>query len=337
MSKVCIMGDLHLGLSKGSPIFHDIAIKYAEWVDVECRKRNIQQIWQVGDWYHSRTAIDLPTLHCSHKILNILSPRLITIIPGNHDVWLNDDCEVNSLSLIKGHTNVTIYDRPRLSVNGEVFFAPWATKLEEIQNCKILIGHADIQSFSYGKGKISNHGFKGSDLAEKADLLIFGHYHGYQERRYGNSRLIYTGSCFQHNYGESDNIPYLFFLDTETLELEKVENTISPRFYYIKDEKDLDKVKNNFVSVEVETWEDDIIDKINANNPLEVRKQLIEKSVTEISEYTPIVEESDNKLIDIPLAIEQFVGLMENLTEEEKVIVTKDMKELYSKCNNGLV
>ena len=63
MSKVAIVGDIHIGNNKNNPIFHDIVLKYGEWLKKELNDRGIDTIWQLGDIFHDRVSINLLTLN----------------------------------------------------------------------------------------------------------------------------------------------------------------------------------------------------------------------------------------------------------------------------------
>jgi DNA repair exonuclease SbcCD nuclease subunit len=329
---VLCVGDLHLGVNKNNPLFFKTALRYADWLVAICQKKNINTIVQLGDIFHNREMIHLPVINCASEFFNKLKDYKLHIVTGNHDALYNNNSEVNSLKLLNEWPNITIHEK--VSTIDDICFCGWGTKLEDIPNCKIIFGHFDIKGFEMSAFKISEHGFTASDLMSRCRLLMSGHYHKPQVRFYDKKPLIYTGSAYQLNWGESGEDKYAYILNTETLEYKPVENKISPRFQYIRKPEDYDKVKDNFVSIEVENVEDvpNAVAKLNALNALDVKTTY--KSIQykkEIVLENGVVEVCDDSS-SVTECIEEYVALLENITDEEKKTVSDKLNQLYSYC-----
>jgi DNA repair exonuclease SbcCD nuclease subunit len=329
---VLCVGDLHLGVNKNNPLFFKTALRYADWLVAICQKKNINTIVQLGDIFHNREMIHLPVINCASEFFNKLKDYKLHIVTGNHDALYNNNSEVNSLKLLNEWPNITIHEK--VSTIDDICFCGWGTKLEDIPNCKIIFGHFDIKGFEMSAFKISEHGFTASDLMSRCRLLMSGHYHKPQVRFYDKKPLIYTGSAYQLNWGESGEDKYAYILNTETLEYKPVENKISPRFQYIRKPEDYDKVKDNFVSIEVENVEDvpNIVAKLNALNALDIKTTY--KSIQykkEIVLENGVVEVGDDSS-SVTECIEEYVALLENITDEEKKTVSDKLNQLYSCC-----
>ncbi len=139
--------------------------------------------------------------------------------------------------------------------------------------------------------------------------------------------MIYTGSAYGLSFNDADSPKYLHFLDTQTDEIEMVENTVSPRFKYIRSESDLTDIKGNFCSV----LSDDqtLIDKVVMSSPLLAKKQLIEHVKADQTEK----DVQEFKVVDIPESIEEFsLDLPDEwkLDEEEKKEVASRTTILYN-------
>ena len=333
MSKeILVVGDLHLGVNKNNPLFFKTALRYADWLVAICQKKNIDTIVQLGDVFHNREMIHLPALNAASEFFDKLKDYNIHVIVGNHDALYNNISDVNSLKLLSRWPNITIHEK--VSTIDDVCFCGWGTKLEDIPNCKIIFGHFDIKGFEMSAFKISEHGFSASDLMNKCELLMSGHYHKPQVRFYNKKPLVYTGSAYQLNWGESGEDKFAYILNTETLEYRPVENKISPRFEYIRSEKDLEKAKNNFVSIEVENVEEvaGVVAKHKALGAIDVKtsyKQIEYKR--EIVLENGVVEFYDGSS-SVTECIEEYVALLENITDEEKKIVSDKLNQLYSRC-----
>jgi len=331
---ILCVGDIHLGVNKNNPLFFKTALRYADWINSVCQKNNIKTIVQLGDIFHNREMIHLPAINCAYEFFDKLKDYDLHIISGNHDCLLNNTSDVNSLKLLKQWPNITVHEK--VSVIDEICFCGWGTKIEDIpKNNKIIFGHFDIKGFEMSSFKISEHGFSASDLMSRCSLLMSGHYHKPQVRFYDKKPLVYTGSAYQLNWGESGEDKYAYILDTETLQYRLLENKISPRFQYIRKPEDYDKVENNFVSIEVENVEDvpNAVAKLSALKALDIKttqKPLEYKREISLENGDVVTfEENASSVLE---CIEEYASLLENITDEEKKIVAEKLNDLYSRC-----
>lgn len=322
-----VLGDLHLGVSKSDAKFFDTALKYAEWIKKLCNENNITQIVQLGDIFHHQYVLCVGTLNTAYKFFDTLKEFDIHIVLGNHDLPTKYSSEIHSLKLLSEWPNITIHDK--VSTIDDITFCGWGTKLEDIpEKQKIIFGHFDIKGFDMSASKVAEHGFTASDLMDRCEMLMSGHYHKPQRRFYKNKLLTYAGSCYQLNWGESGEEKYAYILDTESLSYEAIPNKISPRFEYIRSEADYGKIANNFVAIEVTM--DELSDKVTqmvANNALDVRtiNKPVKKVITE-----DIVEEF--KGVSISDIIQEYTEFIEDVTEEEKIYLAKKANQLYNEC-----
>ena len=322
-----ICADLHIGNNKNNPLFHQTTVKYAEWLKDTLQQRGIDKIIIAGDIFHDRVNINLLSMACMYQFFDILSDFRITVIPGNHDCWFLNNSTIHSIALLKKWKNVTVYDTPTLT--DDIFYAPWGTTVEEMQPAKILIAHLETQSFDLGRGKICSHGMKASDVMEKYSVCLTGHFHKPQQRNYEGKLFKYLGSAFQLNWGEQGNKNHLTIIDTETLEIETIDNTVSPRFEYICNESDFSKIENNIISVQIEKNSDEsnsFIDQVMKFKPATIKTELISQNLEEMSD-----EVSEFKLVEITETIVEFIGLMENIPEDCRGEVIARTLKLYEK------
>lgn len=331
--EILVIGDIHLGVNKNNPVFFKTALQYADWIAGICETRKIKTIVQLGDIFHNREVLHLSTIDCAYAFFDRLKNFDLHVIVGNHDALYNAISDVNSLKLLKEWPNITVHEK--VSVVNNMCFCGWGTKYEDIPDgSDIIFGHFDIKGFEMSSFKISEHGFSGSDLMNKCNILMSGHYHKPQVRFYNKKPLVYTGSAYQLNWGESGEDKFVYVLDTETLKYETIQNTLSPRFEYIRNEKDFNKAKNNFVSVEVENVEEvaGLVAKYKALGAEDVKTSY--KQI-DYDRKTPVVN-GDTASFETPPSvtecITEYVGLLENVTDEEKKIVEEKLNQLYSRC-----
>lgn len=328
--RVLIVGDIHLGVNKNNPIFFETALKYADWIVSVCEKNKIDTIVQLGDIFHNREMIHVPTLNCANDFFEKLHQFDIHIVTGNHDCLYNEISDVNSLKLLQNWPNITVHEKVS-SIDG-VCFCGWGTKLIDIpDDQRIIFGHFDIKGFEMSAYKISEHGFTASDLMDKCKFLMSGHYHKPQVRFYNKKPLVYAGSTYQLNWGESGEDKFVYILDTTTLEYTPIKNEISPRFQYIRSDKDFDKVANNFVSIELDNHEQfpATIAKLKALNAVDVRTTIRSTKV-------PLIEDLDAveefQIVSVPFVIDECVERLVGVSDADKKLIAEKAKLLYHKC-----
>lgn len=328
--KALVIGDIHIGVNKNNHKFFDTVLSYADWLISILEKNKIDTIIQLGDVFHNREMIHNPALNCANSFFEKLKNYNIHIVTGNHDSLYNNTSEINSLKLLSNWPNITVHEN--ISVIDGICFCGWGTTLEQIpDDNKIIFGHFDIKGFHMSAFKVSEHGFVASELMEKCQLLMTGHYHKPQTRVYNKKPLIYAGSAFQLDWGESGDDKFVYILDTKNLHVTSIKNDCSPRFEYIRSEKDYSKIPNNFVKVELERSEDfnDMVTKMKSMNALDVFTQ--SKPLQKSKETAESVKEF--KGISVFDTIDEYVSLLE-ISVEDKEYVSKKNKELYSKCDS---
>jgi DNA repair exonuclease SbcCD nuclease subunit len=324
---VLVIGDLHLGVSKNSSVFFDTALRYAEWIRDLCNSHGIKQIIQLGDIFHHDNVLHINALNGAFKFFEILKDFEIHIPVGNHDVPYKNSTTIHSLQLLSNWPNITIHDK--VSTIGDVTFCGWATKLEDIPKKQgIIFGHFDIRGFEMSAGKISEHGYTASELMERCDLLMTGHYHKPQRRIYKNKMLCYTGSCYQLNWGESGEEKYAYVLDTELKKFTAIPNTVSPRFEYIRGTEDYHKIPNNFIAIECDadeynTLTSDIMVKKAIGIKTIQRKKVKELSEDITSQFTGI---------NIHDVIDEWTAAHPEIDGDEKKSVAERGKKMYDGC-----
>lgn len=327
--KVLVVGDIHIGVNKNNPKFFDTVMDYADWLISILEKNGIDTIIQLGDVFHNREMIHNPALNCANSFFEKLKKYNIHIVVGNHDALYNNTSEINSLKLLSNWPNITVHEN--VSIIDNICFCGWGTTIEQIpDNNRIIFGHFDIKGFHMSAFKISEHGFTASELMEKCQILMSGHYHKPQTRIYNKKPLIYTGSAFQLDWGESGDDKFVYILDTNKLQITPVKNDCSPRFEYIRSENDYSKIPNNFVKVQLERPEDfnTVFSKMKSMNALDVFTE--SKPLQKSKETVESVKEF--KGISVFDTVDEYAELLE-ISDEDKKYFAKKSKELYAKCD----
>jgi len=328
-----IFSDLHLGVHQNSPVWHKIALDWSDWFVSELKKKGIDKILFLGDYFHSRSDISVNTLHVASDITHKFKDFEMKMIVGNHCSFLKDKADIHSLSVFRGYPNIEIVDKPKMFHFGDkdVFACPWGTEMNDIANCDTILGHFEIESFKMNTYKLCEHGFTPSGLCKKSPLVFSGHFHLRDEREYKNSKIIYVGNPFEMDFGDTESTKGYYLMNFDTMEYTFHENEISPKHKKIKlseYENAPSVVENNIVRIIVDkNIESEELEKYSANiksqNPIAI-------SFDNTIAFNPVSEELDEEYdlsgIDMVKAISDFVGLLDIDNKED---VTKYTTELY--------
>jgi len=229
-SKICCISDIHLGVHQNNSNWHKILLEWAGWLYTELKTNNITDIMICGDLFHYRDEIAVNSLHVANEFFNILESFNIVMITGNHDCYYKDNSLVNSLSILKGRTNVRIIDKPK---HVEIFdksvsFCPWGTKINELKSSDIIFGHFELIDFKMNNFKVCDHGDTPEDILKKGNKIITGHFHLREHRKFKNGEILYLGNPFQMDFGDTGSTKGWYELDFNTCKTTFHENILSP-------------------------------------------------------------------------------------------------------------
>ena len=171
----------------------------------------------------------------------------------------------------------------------------------------------------------------------KTNLVITGHFHLRDERKYKEGTILYLGNPFQMDFGDIESVKGYYILDMNTLTYEFTENTLSPKHIKVylselaKTGKVTDEIKESFnnsfvkfiIDRNISTDEVDlIVQKFYTYNPITIN---IDYAVN-FNKYK--LDESmihDFSGIDIETAIEEFVNLMDIKNRKEVIDYTTEL------------
>lgn len=343
-NKVCCIADLHIGVHQNSIFWHETALRWAEWLKEELVKKQIKDIFILGDLYHYRDEIAVNTIHVVNQILKLWENFNIVILVGNHDSFYKDRSDVNSLSILDGWKNILVVSEPTTyTILGKTAtFLPWGANLKEVETCDVLFGHLEIESFKMNSHKHCDHGIKTSDLLNKANLIMTGHFHLRDERKYSDKTILYVGNPFEMDFGDIGSTKGYYILDFNTLKYDFFENIHSPKhkklsitellnFKSLSATEVKEFVNNNIIKLQVDKKisSDNIellIQKISTFKPfnLAVDYSLYDNSITVNEEQS-----YDLSGVDMSKAIEEFITLLDI---DQKDAVSRYCLDLYRKA-----
>jgi len=340
--KVSFFTDLHLGLHQNSEKWHDVTYKWAKWYTKELKRKKIKKIIFGGDLFHYRDEINVKTLFFANTLLDLFNDFEILMIPGNHDAYYKDNSSVHSLSILNNRSNITVFDKPCVEVisNKRIGFCPWGTETKDIpDDCDLIVGHFELQNFSFNSFKICENGMESADVLNKSKLIFSGHFHKRQHRKYDNGEIVYAGNPFEMDFndiGDSKGY-YIIDLAPEEIEYKFYKNTISPTHVKVN-LSNLDTLKSiakkkgwSNLAIKV------VIDK-------DVKSNLLDKIIASINFEAPFSFTTDylhkfsigdnvnltNEFGDLNIK-QCIIEYIESLDVEDKVEVITKTVHLYNK------
>lgn len=317
-NKIGCFSDIHIGLYQDSPIWHNISLDFAKWASKKYLESGINDIIILGDVFHNRTEISVSTLDVAKKFFDYFKDFNVYILAGNHDSFYKDNSKVNSISIFDGWNNIKVIDKEPFLLkiaNKQTVLVPWGTSYDDITNCDIVFGHFEIVSFYMNSYKVCEHGLTSENLFKKAKVIMSGHFHKKEHRTYNSGEIIYLGSPYQQNYGDSLDDRGIYIYEVNENKLSFIQNDISPKHKKISIKKilageiDTEYLKQNITKNHISLVVDVKID--------EEKIILLKGKLQKLEPETFRIEYSDAK------SAEQ---LNSNLTDIEAVDLMKDIE-----------
>ena len=339
--QIALISDIHLGIHQDSSNWHNTAINFAEWLNVELKRRGILDIVIPGDVFHHRSEISVNTISVAQRFFNILQDYNIIITVGNHDCFYKDRADVNSASILRGWPNISVIDQIKTitSFNKKITFVPWAADVTNIEYSDLIFGHFELNSFYHNNFKVCNNGIPTETILNKGNTIITGHFHKTELREYKTGKILYVGSPYQQTFADVGNINGCYILDISNLKIiEFIENNISPKHIKIKVSEcidgvyDLSKLKliipNNIISFVVDRQISPeqanlFASKLHTLKPFSLRTDFNYEQ-----QSISLEREIDFTFVDIPSTIEEYVN---SLNVENKEEVINYLHDLYKK------
>lgn len=245
--KIAIITDTHFGARNDSQIFSDYIREFYETIFFPYLiNNNINKIIHLGDVFDRRKYINFKTLQDFNEMFMypLYKHKIdLTVLTGNHDVFYKNTNELNSLNLLlrEGlHQSLDIMDitHTRKFHNDfvanrhdftKILLVPWINEenyqhtMEQINKFDgdIVLGHLELVGFSMHKGMNNQEGMN-SNIFDKFDIVCSGHFHHKSSKK----NIHYLGCPYQITWADYDDPKGFHILDTDTKELEFIENPL---------------------------------------------------------------------------------------------------------------
>ncbi len=291
--KTLVFTDLHLGLKSGSKSRLAICINAIKEILIYIKANNIQTLLFLGDWHHVRASTENNVLNVSYKLMSALAKHCkVYCILGNHDIYMKNTVDINSLVFFKNISNVTLLsDVTEISINGNrTVLVPWLGDMSkyEDETFDMMFGHFEASTKFLIKSYIEDHSNStmtseiisneldndniiGSSSTsaigncvgnfitplKKNGVIFSGHIHKRREFLAKGRKFVFIGDPYQQNLGEKD-YECGFYIINEDNSYDFHEITTVPKHVEIR----MSEVVNNYEKFNFNIVKGNILHKI---------------------------------------------------------------------------
>ena len=322
--KIAIINDTHFGARNDNSNFNEYFYKFCDDIFFPTlKKNNIKTCIHLGDLMDRRKFVSYKTSRDFRK--RFVSPFVemgidLHIMIGNHDTFYKNTNDVNSVVELLGgrHDNIKIYSEAEEVTfdDTKILFLPWINSQNTISSEKIIretdaevcMGHLEIAGFQMAKGLLNEHGLSKS-IFRKFDSVFSGHFHIKSD----DGHIYYLGAPYEIYWNDCDDKKGFHIFDTETREMERIENpyTIHKKVYY-------DDTQNDYNKFDVNKLINHYVKIIVVNK----------KDLYQFDQFVDKVLKADCHEVKI---IEDFSDLDANTVSDDIVENTEDTMTLLSK------
>jgi len=233
--KVCVINDSHFGARSDSQIFLNYFIDFFHNQFFPYLKQNgIKTVLHLGDLMDRRKFVNFNTLQTVRKqFMEPLEEMGVTVhcVLGNHDTFYKNTNELNSIRELFSdrYSNFNIYEEPtEINLDGlTIGMIPWINSnnredtLEFLKKTKapIVCGHFELDGYEVMRGHKFDGGMSDSEL-KRFEMVLSGHFHNKSSR----NNIHYLGTQYQITFHDLHEKKGFHVLDTETRQIEYVEN-----------------------------------------------------------------------------------------------------------------
>lgn len=350
--KLIILGDTHFGVRGDSLDFHNYYKKFYDKIFFPYLLENkITDVFQLGDLFDRRKFINYNSLFLSKKyFFDKLKENGITLhtLLGNHDIFYKNTLEVNSPELLlQEYDNIKLYNNFATAdfESAKIDIVPWLCDDNQTQifdfmknsTADICLGHFEIDGFEMDRGNIHQGGLDRKQLS-KYDIVLSGHFH----HKSSADNILYVGTPYEMTWTDYNDPKGFHVFDTETRDLEFVQNTyrMFHKILYDDGEQDFEFWKNFDYNLFKDTYLKIVV--LSKQNPYlfdNVLDNFYKVGICDISiveDFSDISIEDDQDLINQAEDTMTILGkYIDNLALDVEPIKLKNvMREVYIEALN---
>lgn len=311
--------DIHWGARNNQELHNQDCLRFVSWVcDKVKQDPSIKALIFLGDWFESRSSINISTLNYSYqgaKILNDLGLPIFFII-GNHDLYHRHTRDVHSVIHFNEFKNFNLIEHPtvipELGKKG-AFLSPFLfpdeyKNLKQYLNYETWWGHFEFKGFVVtGANNKMMTGPDGNDFKGPIDIFC-GHFH----KRQKQNNISYIGNTFPTNFGDVNDFDrgcMVYDFETNTPVYHNWED--GPKYIKVN----VSQLKNQDYNIPPQTYLKCVINiPVTYEDLMTIREQYTEKY--NIREFT--FEESNSK--------QESLTSTDNTVDEE-ILLTETVED----------
>lgn len=232
--KIAILNDTHFGARNDSAVFLNYFFEFFENIFFPYIEENkIDTVLHLGDLMDRRKYVNFNTLtQVKSRFFDRLESMDVNLhmLLGNHDTFYRNTNEVNSPKQLFSHYKCfNLYEDCKVLNFDDlcVGMVPWIcpqnknSVLDFIQNCAcpILCGHFELNNYEVLRGVKFSGGMEDAFLS-RFETVLSGHFHN----KSSNNNVQYLGTQYEITFSDMNDTKGFHVLDTETREIEFIEN-----------------------------------------------------------------------------------------------------------------
>lgn len=336
MSEILIFTDIHIDSHKGLLERLDDCLKVLEWVYETARSNKIKNVIFIGDLFHHRQKINVYAYNKTFDIFYKNKDINTFLLLGNHDLYYFEDKTISSVNPLCSLPNVKIISEPcTITIDDSNYdFLPfthnpidvlskWKNK-SQVLFSHIAVDGAILNFNSNTKAEVAieqdnEMQIVSSKLLEGWNKVFLGHYHGYQEL---TDKILYLGSPLQLTFSEANQKKYIAIYNSKTSNIQKIENTFSPKHYIVNENEIPEHLDRDFLRINIED--------INSLDLIKTKKQIKDKSPKcTVTYVTKIKKEDKEKVKKINLDGDLFSRYIETFNKD---LEPKKLMNIAQEC-----
>lgn len=203
--KLGMFTDIHFGRRSNSKIHNQDCVDFVEWFCQQIEAAgDYSHICFLGDWFESRSAINIETMEYSYESLQRLNGLGLPVyfVVGNHDLHRRTTRELHSVRIFNEMSNFKVIDK--IHVEDGLLFSPFLFDTEypalvEHNHLWAWLGHFEFKNFVItGHSKVMDHG-PDHKMFSGPKKIFSGHFH----KRQGQDNVQYIGNSFPMDFGDA--------------------------------------------------------------------------------------------------------------------------------------
>src|SRR4051812_14562314 len=153
IKKLAMFTDIHWGKRNNSRIHNQDCLDFVDWFCAKVKAdKSVTHIGFLGDWFESRSSINIETMDYSYRGLQKLNALGLPIyfVVGNHDLHKRSNRDIYSVNQFREMTNIVVIDQPTV-IDGTLWspylFHNEYPDLSEYNDCAFWAGHFEFRNF----------------------------------------------------------------------------------------------------------------------------------------------------------------------------------------------